>query len=326
VEAAVISEGASYMRIQLVGIVTMSVLQVSQNIMQASGDTRTPLKISVSYRLLHILLCPTLIFGWLVFPSLGVKGAALSNVIAQGLGAGFSFWFLFSGRTRLKLTFRGFRFDRNIIWRTIKIGIPSSVTSMERNFAALILVWFISPFGTLAVAAHSLSQRIDMIVQMLGSGLGNPAGVLAGQNMGAGKPDRAAKTGWLAVGLTSAAALIVCLIIWFWIGPVLRIFTSDADLIDMTAVFLKIQIVSYLVWGLVIALSTVLNGLGDTLVPMLTNMITVWAVQMPLAYFLPGITGLGVYGVRWAIVSAIMGRAIIYPLYFRSGRWKRKKI
>jgi putative MATE family efflux protein len=326
VEPNVIAEGASYMRIQLVGIVTMSVLQVSQNIMQASGDTRTPLKISLSYRALQIFLCPALVFGWWFFPHLEVRGAAFSNVIAQGLGGAFALWYLLSGRGRIKLTFKGFHIDRNLLWRTVRIGIPSSVTSMERNFAALILVWFISPFGTLAVAAHSLSQRIDQFVQMVGSGLGNPAGVLAGQNMGAGHPERAEKTGWIASFLTSGVATFLCIIIWFWIDKILLIFTSDPALIQITSTFLKIQIVSYLVWGVVITLTQVLNGMGDTLIPMITNMVTVWLVQMPLAYFLPKFGGLDAYGVRWAIVAGIMGRAVIYPLYFKSGRWKHRRV
>lgn len=326
VAPGVVAEGAAYMRIQMGGIVTMSVLQVSQNIMQASGDTRTPLKIGVSYRLLQVALCPALVFGLWLFPDLGVRGAALSNVIAQGLGGAFALWFLLSGRTRLKLTFKGFRFDRNIIWRTIRIGIPSSVTSMERNFAGLVLVAFITPFGTIAVAAHALALRIDQFIQMLANGLGTPAGVLAGQNLGAGQPERSAKTGWLAAALATGIAIVFSIIIWFWVEYLLRIFNSEPDLVATAAVFLRIEIASYLVWGAVITFTQVLNGMGDTMIPMVTNMVTVWAVQMPLAFFLPGIGGLGVYGVRWAMVAGIVGRGIIYPLYFKTGRWKRKKV
>jgi len=326
VETEVVSEGASYMRIQLVGIVTMSVLQVSQNIMQASGDTRTPLKIGVCYRIFQIALCPALVFGWWFFPHLGVRGAALSNVIAQGLGGAIAVWFLMTGRSRLTVSFKGFHFDRNLIWRTIKIGIPASVTSMERNFAALVLVYFITPFGTVAVAAHALSQRVDQFVQMLANGLGTPAGVLAGQNLGAGQPERAEKTSWLAAGLATGIAIVFSVIIWFWVEYILRIFNSEPELVATAATFLRIEIAAYVVWGAVITFTQVLNGVGDTLIPMSTNMVTVWAVQMPLAYFMPGLTGLGVYGVRWAMVAGIFGRGVIYPLYFKTGRWKRKKV
>jgi putative MATE family efflux protein len=322
----VIAEGAAYMRIQFVGMVTMSALQVAQNIMQASGDTRTPLKISIGFRAFHLLLCPSLIFGWWLFPELGVRGAALSNVIAQGIGASIAIWLLFNGHTRLALTFKNFSFNRNLIWRTVKIGIPASITSTERNFAGLVLVSFITPFGTLAVAAHALSQRVDQIVQVMANGLGTPAGILAGQNMGAGQPERAEKTGWTAVVLSTCVAAVVCIFIWFFSEPILRIFTQDPELLAIGTSFLKIQIVTYMVWGSVIAMTQVLNGVGDTLIPMITNFITGWGIQMTLAYFLPGMAGLGIYGVRWAIVSGIAGRALIFPIYFKFGRWKHKKI
>jgi putative MATE family efflux protein len=285
------------------------------------------MNISIGFRLLQVALCPALVFGWWLFPQLGVRGASLSNVVAQGVGGSVALWFLFSGRTRLRISLKNFHMDRLLIWRTVRIGIPASITFMERSFADFVLMLFISPFGTIAVAAQSLAQRIDQFIQNTAGGLGSAAGVLAGQNLGAGKPERAVKTGWLAAGLATGVAIVISIIIWLWIKDILRIFTSDPALIQTTATFLRIQIVSYLVWGLVVALSMVLNGVGDTMIPMLANLVTMWGVQMSLAYFLPRLVpGLDVYGVRWAIVAGIGVRAIIYPLYFRSGRWKRKKV
>ncbi len=326
VEPGVVSKGASYMRIQLVGTITMSTLQIANYIMQASGDTRTPMKINIGFRLLQIILCPALVFGWWILPRLEVSGASLSNVIAQGVGGCFALWFILSGRSRLKVSFQNFYFDRHLIWRTVRIGLPASVNFMERSFADLILMIFIVPFGTIAVAAQSLGQRIEQYIQWTSAGIGSGAGILAGQNLGAGKSERATRTAWLAVMLASIVAVVFSFVIWFWVEPILRIFTSDASLIEVTASFLKIQIVAFLVWGLVVAISMVLNGIGDTLVPMLTNLITMWGIQMSLAYFLPRITGLDVYGIRWAIVAGITVRAIIYPVYFKSGRWKRRKV
>ena len=79
-------------------------------------------------------------------------------------------------------------------------------------------------------------------------------------------------------------------------------------------------------FGLVIVLSQCLNGVGDTMIPMLTTLLTMWLVQVPLAFFLPQFTNLGVYGVRVAIVTAIAMRAVIYTAYFRTGRWKHKRV
>jgi putative MATE family efflux protein len=326
VSEGVVSEGAAYLRIQLIGIVTMSGLQVAQSIMQASGDSRNPLKISIGFRLLQVALCPALIFGWGIFPDMGVKGAALSNVISQGLGGIVALWILFSGRTRVTVTFKNFHFDPGLIWRTVKIGIPSSTTFVLISVTELIMVKFLTPFGTVAVAAESVALRIDQIVQNLSGGFGNAAGVLGGQNLGAGKPECAARTAWLAVGLASIISVTCSIVIWLRIEPVLHLFSSDPAVISTTANFLKIQTVSYMVWGLVVALSLILNGMGDTMIPMLTNIITMLGIQCTLAYILPQSTSLGMYGVRWAIVAGLVARAVIYPTYFSTGRWKHKKV
>jgi len=326
VEADVVTEGAAYMRIQLIGMFTMSFGMVLQSIMQASGDALTPMKISIGTRLFHVALCPFLIFGWWIFPQLGVSGAALTNVITHGVGGVFAIWVLFSGRTRLRLTLKNYRFDGNAIWRMVKIGIPASVMGMQRSLSDFILTWFIVPYGTAAVAAHSLITRVDTFVFMPAMGLGQAAGVLAGQNLGAGKPERSARTTWLAAALFTSFMIIGSLIMWFWAEPVVRIFNADPGLVEVAGKFLRIQIGSYLVYGVLMVLMNCLMGMGDTFIPMLINVVTMWGMRVPLAHYLPQITDLGVYGIRWAmVIDAVVG-AVCFVLYFRLGRWKHKKI
>ncbi len=326
VEADVFAVGAAYMRIQLVGMVTLSLLRITGASMQASGDTVTPMRIAIFSRLFHLVLVPFLILGWWIFPRLGVSGAALANVFSQGLGGAIGLWFLFSGRTRLRLTLRNFRLDRNIIWRLAKVGIPDSITNMQRTFPHLAMVWFVAPFGTLAVAAYSLTTRVDAFMRTFAASLGQSSGVLTGQNLGAGRPERAEKTGWLAAGLFTGIMAIVSLAIWFWAEHIVRVFNAEPGLVEIASTFLRIQIVSYMVFGTVIVLSWSIEGVGDTMPPMLVTLLTMWLVQVPLAYFLPRVTDLGVYGVRWAIVSGWVVGAIAYSIYFKTGRWKRKLV
>ena len=325
-EADVVDQGAAYLRIQLFGMVTMSFQMMSQSLMQASGDAKTPMKISIWTRLLHVGLAPILIFGWWLFPRMGVSGAALTNVVSQGVAGGWGLWILYTGRSRLRLTMRNFSFDGRMIWRIIKIGIPVAINWTERTSANLLVTWFVVPFGTVAVAAHSLMERVDNIVRMPSMGIGNAAGVLAGQNLGAGQPERAEKTGWLAVGMFSSIMLLISVILWFWPEYVISIFNTEPTLVETTITFLRIQIVGFMMLGFIITLMNCLNGVGDTWVPTLNTMITMWLVQMPLAYFLPKYTSLGVNGVRWAIVAAMVIRAAVFAVYFKTGRWKNKEI
>lgn len=325
-EADVIAQGAVYMRIQLVGMITMALGMIAQSIMQASGDAVNPMKISLATRILHVALCPFLIFGWWIFPRMGVSGAALTSVISQGIGGAISLWLLMTGRTRLRLTFKNFRFDADIIWRMIKIGIPASINGVERSFSQLILVRIMATYGTVAMAGHTLGQRIEMFMFMPAMGFGQAAGVLAGQNLGADEPERAEKTAWLSSFLIESVMVIGSLVVWFWAENVVRIFNSEAGLVTLASTFLRISIVSMLMMGFTVALMQCLMGVGDTLPPMLVSMLSAWLLQLPLAYFLPKITDLGVYGVRWALVVGMAAQAIAFIIYFRTGKWKQKKV
>jgi len=325
-EADVVAEGAAYMRIQFIGTITMSFRILTETIMQASGDTKTPMRITVFYRLLHASLAPFLIFGWWFFPRLGVSGAALTNVLSQGLGAAVGLWILFSGRSRLRLTMKNFSFDWAMIWRIVKIGIPASIMNTERFFGDIVLMWFMSPFGTLAVAGHALIQRIEAVLRMPSMGLGTAAGVMVGQNLGAKQPDRAAKSGWLAVILAQGLAVIICLAILVWAEPIIRVFNSAPDVVAMAGVFLRIGAAGYLFMGLYFVMQNAIAGSGDTMPPMLISLLNFWMVQIPLAFFLSRHTSLEVLGVRWAIVAGWVVGAAAYGIYFWKGRWKRKNV
>jgi len=326
VEPEVVTEGATYMRIMFVGSLSMSFRFMTDGIMQASGDSVTPMKIAIFFRIFHIVLCPFLIFGWWIFPRLDVSGAALTNVISQSVGLGISFWVLFSGRSRLRPTLKQFRLDGDIIWRVVKIGIPSSVMGTSRSFGHLLLIRLLVPFGTIALAAHTLVQRIEMLMFMPCFGVGMAASVLTGQNLGANQPERAEKGGWQAFGLVETFIVICCLLIMFFAENIVRVFNTEPGVVEITSVFLRIATVSFLVIGFEAALGFSISGAGDTLPPMLITLISFWAVQIPLAWFLPQVGNLGVLGVRWAIAIGLVAAAIAYFVYFKMGRWKYKLV
>jgi len=104
------------------------------------------------------------------------------------------------------------------------------------------------------------------------------------------------------------------------------IFSTEPGLVETGSTFLRIAAAGYLMIASVIVFQYCISGAGDTLPAMLFSVMIVWGVQMPLAFFLPRITDLGVYGVRWAMVAAIFVGMIVFLVYFRTGRWKRKKV
>jgi Na+-driven multidrug efflux pump len=111
-----------------------------------------------------------------------------------------------------------------------------------------------------------------------------------------------------------------------WAEERVGLFNTEPGLVARASTFLRIATAGYLVLGLNAVLMQCLSGVGDTLPPMIFGLVTVWLVQLPLAFLLPRVTDLGVYGIRWAIVSGLVAGASAYTVYFRMGRWKRKKV
>jgi putative MATE family efflux protein len=322
----VIKEGAAYMRIQFAAAAAMGFWMMAEGIMLASGDTIMPMKVTIVARLVHLVLDPFLIFGWWIFPFMGVSGAAVANVAGFGVGMGMCLWALMTGHTRLRISFNDFHLDPGMIWRIVKIGIPASVMGIQRSLGNLILVRLLVPFGTFAVASHALCQRVEMVFFMPTQGLGQAAGVLIGQNLGAGQPARAERSGWQAYAFVQGMMIVAAAAIVLYAPNIIGIFNSEPDLVDVAGKFLKIAAAGYLLMGFESVLQQSISGAGDTIPPMLVSLVTLWIVQLPLAYLLSTYTDLDAFGVRWAMVAAIAVGSIAYTVYFKLGRWKRKRV
>ena len=121
--------------------------------------------------------------------------------------------------------------------------------------------------------------------------------------------------------------MVICLVVTLlWAEGIVGIFSKEPDLVELTGVFLRIAAVGYLGFGLSGVLMECLTGAGDTLPAMLVSLGDLWLVRLPLAFLLPLVTDLGVYGVRWALVIGVVIGAVVFVTYFRMGRWKRRKV
>jgi putative MATE family efflux protein len=326
VDGEVLRLGSAYLRVQFGGALMFSSWMITENIMQSSGDTITPLWIGIISKIVHVILCPFLIFGLFFFPEMGVVGAAVANIVSQGTGLAVGLRVLFTGKTRLHLHLKGTRIDPPLMWRIIRIGVPGIVMLAQKNLSNLIVMRIIITYGTLAVAAHTVLQRVEMIFFMAGVGMGAAAGVLAGQNLGARQPDRAAKSGIYAFFTAETFVIICCTLAFIFPEPIISIFTRDPELIKLTTVFLRIGVVGYLMCGIEPVFMQFFTGVGDTFVPMTFEVSATWFVLLPLALLLPNLWDLEVYGVRWAMALSMVLLTSGYVTYFFMGKWKGKEV
>ena len=348
------------------GSVTVAFWYMGYSIIQASGDATTPLVITIFYRVLHVPLSYALVLGEWGFPQMGSSGAAMANVVSRGIGMVLVLWALYAGWAvsfdsnrwlrgwkvhgtdisiprrvlgfmaiwrvfvlgpgRMRLTMRGFRVDLAMVWRMVKIGIPASIMGVQRSLSMIIVGRLVASFGTTAAAAHPVQQRVEMVLMPVNLGLGLGSGVLAGQNLGARQPGRAERSSWQAALLSTGLMVICSTAVFFWAENIVRIFNSEPDLVAKTSTFLRIATAGYIFLGVGTVLMQSLSGAGDTVPPMVFGIIAAWGVTVPLAYFLPGVSDIGVNGVRWALVGGFVAQAIFSITYFRLGRWKQKKV
>jgi putative MATE family efflux protein len=321
----VIDAGADYMRVNFIGTGAVALRMMSGAALQASGDTLTPMKATMVSRILHVALSPAFVFGWVFFPEWGLVGTAVANTLAQGVGVAMNFSALFRGTSRLHLTLTGYKPDFDVLWRLTKMGLPASVTAAERAFAQLILVGLVAPYGATTLAAFSLTRRIEMLSHVGAGGIGQSTGVMVGQNLGAGNPDRARKSVLWGLVYVNVSTFIACALMFAFPREFLSFFNDDPALLDIAVTWLKIQVVGYLVMGMGMVFMQSYNTAGDTFVPMIVTLVSIWGVQQPLAVFLPDL-GLGQYGIAWAVVAAMAMRLLIYVPYFFSDRWERVRL
>jgi putative MATE family efflux protein len=322
----IVRMGTAYLRIEFIGGATITFRMMMDAIMQASGDAVNPMWIAAVYRTFHIILSPFLIFGLWIFPQLGVTGAATTGVIAQSLGVILGLNVLLGARSRVKLSFKGFVLDFPAIWRIVRIGFPASIAGIQRNLNQFFLQIFMAPFGSAALAAHVIVQRIEMFILMPAMSFGQGAGILVGQNLGARRPERATKSAWTGVAVVEIFVCAVAAAVVIFALPTVRIFNNDPSMTSTAVQFIRIAAIGWALMGFQFVLMNCLQGAGDTIPPMAIGIFTTWVITIPLAYYLPHHTTWGAMGIRWAMTASVLMGALANVIYFRTGKWQTRRI
>jgi Na+-driven multidrug efflux pump len=165
-----------------------------------------------------------------------------------------------------------------------------------------------------------------MFLFMPAMALGMGAGVLVGQNLGANQPERAEKSAWFATVIVEVVAILACIAILIWTSPIVRIFNNEAGLIETAGEYLLIALPGFATVGFMMVLMNATQGAGDTMPMMIISIVTTWIITIPLAYFLPKWTDWGVYGIRWAMTGSMIIGGLANTIYFRTGKWKTRRV
>ncbi len=322
-DAAVAELATDYLRITLAGIVTMILLFVGSSAMRGAGNATVPMVAMILSNVINIILDPIMIFGLLGVPALGVRGAAVATVLAQFFAMVVIMVTLASGPTGLHVTLQRWRPHPFTMWRLLRIGMPSTVQMVARSLMGIVLMRLVASCGTAAIAAHGIGVRLHMMLLLPAFAVGNATATMVGQNLGAGRPDRANRAAWLATGM-DVALMGVAAVALFALAPTLiGFFNRDTTVVEVGTSMIRIVTPFFVFVGVAIVLSRALMGAGDTTAPMITTLVALWGVQVPLAVLLAHVVAPATTGIWWAMSIAVTLHGLMNAGWFMTGRWRR---
>jgi len=325
-DAEVLPLGLGYLRVAFGGIFTLILVFAVNAMLRGAGEARLAMQVLLLATVTTVVLEPALIFGWGPLPSLGVAGSAWANVLGFGAGLALQVSVLLRGRARIRINLHDLRPDFPLMLRIIRIALPSTVQMTLRSSSRLAIVGLVGVYGTFATAAYGVANRMLLIALIPGFGLGNAAGTLVGQNLGARQPERAERSAWwvsayTAGYITAAAALLI-----FFAQPLVTFFDATPQVVALGSECLRIVAWSLTASAVGVVLARGFDGAGNTIPAMAVNLITLWGLEVPVAFGLSRWLGLGVTGIWWGRVVANLANGLLFAFWFRRGRWKQKEV
>jgi putative MATE family efflux protein len=324
--AEIISVGSGYTRICLGGSCAVLLLFLNNAIFRGAGDAAIAMRLLWVSNIINLILDPCLIFGVGPFPRMGVTGAALATFTGRSIGVMYQFYRLLKGTERIHILARHLRLQFDVLWRLVRVSLTGVLQFAIAHTSWIGLVRIVSVFGAAALAGYTIAIRIVIFLILPSWGLSNAAATLVGQNLGAGKPERAEAAVW-RTGLYNMIFLgSVGVFFVLFAEPVVRLFTQDSAVVPLAASCLRIVSYGNIGYAYGMVMLQAFNGAGDTVTPTIVNFFGFWLLEIPLAYWLAIRMQMQSNGAFWAIVVAEGAIAGVSAILFKQGRWKRQKI
>jgi putative MATE family efflux protein len=325
------AEALPFLRTMLVFSVGLLIFFMLGGALRAAGDARTPLRLGVLITVLTIALNIVFIRGLGPIPAFGTLGAALGSVIASGVAAAIGIWLLFSGQLVVRFS-RGMRWgpDWTIIRSLFRFGLPTGFQGVAMNVGGVLMLRFIGSLdkSAEAQAAYAVGYtELFSLITWTASGLMGATAAVAGQNLGAGKPERTIQGVHAASRLGLAVAASVGLL--FLLAP--RLLLGIFGMEDPTVLAIGAQLLRFLsVSGLFITVALTytggLQGTGDTRSPLYITLVSQLALPIGLCAGLQAARGLTTTDIWIAILIGHFVRAVLSTIRFRQGKWRHIRV
>ena len=339
-EASVCAEASRYFRIYACALPAAQLRQTAGSMLQCSGDMKVPGRLNMMMCALDVVFNSLLIFPsrqvvlfdhkvWIAGAGLGVVGAALGTALSEVITAACMLYAVLFRSVHLRLErgnqgLRGFRPDAKRLHTALRLAVPMGMEHVILCGAQIAGTRIVAPLGTVAVAANSLAVTAESLCYMPGSGISAAATTLVGQNIGAGKPQLAKRYAGISVAL--GAMVMACTGgLMFLCAPFMfAVLTPDPAIRALGARVLRIEAFAEPLFAVSIVAQGALRGAGDTLVPSLMNLASMWGVRITASVLLA--PRFGLVGVWTAMCTELCVRGVLFLIRLLRGKWLDRQI
>ena len=330
-EPDVCAGSSRYFFIYGCGLPVVLLRQAGGSMLQCSGDMRTPSALNI------LMCCMNVVFNSLfIFPTrtvtllgadltffgagIGVAGAALGTVVSEIVTTILMMYFVCLRSPVLRLE-KGipWRLERKCMTTTVRLAIPIALERVTTSLAQIAGTRIVAPLGTTAVAANALAVTAEGFCYMPGYGMAAAATTLVGQSIGAERRDQAKRFAWLSVGLGVSVMTGTGILMYIAAPWIFSMLTPDGAVQTLGAAVLRIEAFAEPLFAASIVAAGALRGAGDTLIPSIIELGSMWGVRITLALLLVG--PLGLHGVWIAMCVELCVRGLLFLLRMLRGRW-----
>ena len=324
---AVRAEALPFLRIMFVFIGGMLMFFMLSAALRSAGDARTPMVLGIAMTVLNLVLNVVLIRGLGPIPSFGTAGSAMGTATASGLVAAYSLWKLASGAWVVSFPHgHGFGPDWRIIRSLFRFGLPTGIQGIAMNVGGVLMLSFIGslPQSAAAQAAFAVSYtQLFSLITWTSVGLMGAAAAIAGQNLGAGRPDRADAAVHVAARFGFAGAALIGFFFLVFPRQLLAIFgMNEPAVVEIGVQLLRILSFSGLLIAVALTYTGGLQGTGDTKSPLYISIVSQIAVPLGICFVLQRAGALDPIDIWIAILLGHATRCVLSVLRFNQGRWR----
>jgi MATE family, multidrug efflux pump len=322
----VVRTGKGFTTVMLGGNATVLLLFMLNAVFRGSGDAAVAMRVLWLGNILNIVLGPCFIFGLGPFPQLGVTGAAVATNLGRGTAVAWQLAILFGGSGRVRLALHHLRLNLALMRSVLRLSGSGTIQILIATASYIGLVRILSVFGSPALAGYTIGIRVIMFALLPAFGVSNAAATMVGQNLGAGRPDRAERAVWTAAFYNMLFLGLVGLVFLLGAPFIAAVFTTDPTVQPYAIGCLRTVSLGFLFYAYGMVVTQAFNGAGDTWTPTVVNLFVFWLWEIPLAWWLSSRAGFGARGVFMALTIAYSTLAVVSAILFRRGTWKKAAV